>query len=105
MYTAPLHIRKRFLKVHISKELRKRLGTNKRTILVRKGDKVRVRTGKHKGFEGSVMDVDYKKVVLYIEGLSRTNARGQEKPIPIHPSNVELVDGTFDDDRMNILKR
>ncbi len=102
---ADLHLRRRMMRIHISKELRKKLGTTKRTILVRKGDKVRLLTGAKKGYEGKVIDVDYKRLKIYIEGLTRVNSRGEDNPVPVDPSNVELVDGTFDKDREVVLKR
>ncbi|MCC7570378.1 50S ribosomal protein L24 [Candidatus Micrarchaeota archaeon] len=89
---APLHLRKKFLKVHISKELRKKLNTKKRTILLNKGDTVRIMVGKFKGKTGKVSNVDYNKVNITIEGLTHTNVRGQEKNTPIQPSNVEITD-------------
>ena len=102
---AELHLRKNLLKVHISKELKKKLKTRKRTILVNKGDRVRLITGSRKGHEGRVIDVDYKRLKIYIEGISRVNSRGNDNPIPIDPSNVELIDGNFNKDRLRILNR
>ena len=102
---APLHIRKKFLKVHISKALKQKLDTKKRTIVVKKGDKVKVKVGKHKGKDGKVLNINYKNIIINIEGLTRLNARGNEKFIPIRPSNVELIDMKMDKDREKILKR
>lgn len=102
---ADLHLRKNFLRVHISKELKKKLETKKRTILVRKGDKVRLISGARKGHVGKVIDVNYKTLKLFIEGLSKVNARGNDNPIPIDPSNVEIIDGNFGKDRMRMLNR
>ena len=64
----------------------------KRSVLVRRGDKVRIMRGAFKGKEGSVIEVDYKKTVLFIEGISRVNSRGKDVFIPIHPSNVMLIE-------------
>ncbi|MCD6279261.1 50S ribosomal protein L24 [Candidatus Micrarchaeota archaeon] len=102
---ADLHLRKNFLKVHISKELKKKLATKKRTILVRKGDKVRFISGSHKGYTGKVINVDYKRLKLFIEGISKVNSKGNDKPIPIDPSNVELIDGNFEKNRLKTLNR
>ncbi len=87
---APLHLKKNMLHVHLSPELRKKL--KKRSVLVRRGDKVRIMRGAFKGKEGSVIEVDYKKTVLFIEGISRVNSRGKDVFIPIHPSNVMLIE-------------
>ena len=103
--TAPIHIRKNFLRGHISKTLKKSLGINKRTITMKKGDKVKVKVGKQKNKEGKILRVDYKKSMIYIEGLTRLNAKGDEKLIPIRPSNVEITELVTDKDRNKILKR
>ena len=100
-----MHIRKNFLKVHISKVLKQKLGTKKRTIVVKKGDKIKIQVGKYKGKEGKVLNINYKKTMINIEGLTRLNSRGNEKFIPVRPSNVELIDITMDKDREKILKR
>ncbi|MCD6227600.1 50S ribosomal protein L24 [Candidatus Micrarchaeota archaeon] len=88
---APINVRKRFLNVHISKELKNKIKTKKRAILVNKGDTVRVRKGKFKGRTGKVVDVDYIKLKVYMEGVTQTNVRGQEKNVSLEPSNLEII--------------
>jgi ribosomal protein uL24 len=48
-------------------------------------------TGRYKGKRGKIVEVSYLKLKIYIEGVTNTNVRGQEKNIPIEPSNVELT--------------
>ena len=55
---APLHLRKKFVSVNLSKELRKKAG--KRNIPVRKEDKVKILRGKFKGKVGKVLEVKLK---------------------------------------------
>lgn len=103
---APMHKRKSLMHVHVSPELRTKLGTSRRSMLIRKGDKVKITTGALKKKEGVVLEVNYSDLRLRIEGITRKNARGQEKLIPIQPSNVMIIDGDFSlKDRKAILER
>ncbi len=91
-YTAPLHIRKKFVHAHLSKELREKL--KKRAIQIKKGDKVRVLRGRFKGKEGKVARVDLSKLKIYIEGMTIKKANGKESLYPIDPSNVMIIELT-----------
>ena len=53
LLNAPLHLKHHFVQVHLSKELRKKY--NRRSISVRKGDKVKVMRGSFKKHEGKVV--------------------------------------------------
>ena len=77
-YDAPLHIRKHHLHVHLSKDLRSKLKTPRRALLVRKGDTVRIMRGKWKGREGKVVKVSTVKRKVYVEGITSRSARGRE---------------------------
>ncbi|MFQ5423032.1 MAG: 50S ribosomal protein L24 [Phycisphaerae bacterium] len=70
---------------------------------VRKGDRVEVITGDHKGEQGKVLRVDPARQVVLIEGVnlvyrhlrpSRNNPQGGRirKEAPVHVSNVLPVD-------------
>lgn len=89
-FNAPLHKKGKIMSVHLSPELREKYGL--RSLPVRKGDKVRILRGDAKGVEGKVVRVDRKKYRVYIEGVTRTNQRGDEILVPIHYSNVMIVD-------------
>lgn len=89
-FNAPLHKRGKIMSVHLSPELREKYGL--RSLPIRKGDKVRILRGDAKGVEGKVVRVDRKKYRVYIEGVTRTNQRGDEILVPIHYSNVMIVD-------------
>lgn len=91
---APLHLRRKMMHVHVSKELRKKLGI-RRSVLLHKGDKVRLRKGDHADKSGQVMDVDYVHMKVYIEGITTKKAKGTEKLLPIQPANIEIIDGDF----------
>ena len=71
---------------------------------IRKGDTVQVTAGKDKGKKGTVLTVMVKTDQVVVEGLNiakkheknkRTRSQGQiiEKSMPIHVSNVALLEG------------
>src|SRR5208283_955179 len=91
-YTAPMHERQKMAHAHISKELASKLGIGKRSIGLRKGDTVKVMSGKSKGKTGKVTEVDLKRSVFFMEGVFRKNAKGKEKQIPVSISNVYITD-------------
>ena len=55
---APLHIKKKFVSVNLSKELRKKHG--KRNLSIRKDDVAKIKRGKFKGKQGKVLSVKLK---------------------------------------------
>lgn len=71
-------------------------------IKIKKGDMVRVITGKHKGLESPVLKVNPKQYTVELEGITNTkhvkptqdNQEGgiQKVPACIRISNVSLID-------------
>lgn len=94
---APLHIRHKFMTSPLSKELRKEHGI--RSIPVRTGDSVKVKTGQFKGTTGKVSKVSLSKVKIYVEGAKISRADGSESFYPIHPSNVEITKLDLSDEK------
>jgi large subunit ribosomal protein L24 len=90
-YTEPLHKRKSRLHVHLSKDLRGKLKAKKRSVLVRKGDTVRVMRGPGKGKEAKVSDVNTQRRKVFLEGIVAKNARGREVALALEPSNLLLL--------------
>ncbi len=102
--TIKLHERHKIMHATLSKELRKKYG--KRAIRVRKGDKVRIMRGQFAGHEGRVLEVDMKRYRITVDGATTTKSDGTEVAVPIHPSNVMIIDlGEIDDVRKKILER
>ncbi len=91
-YEAVLHERAKRMHVHLSRELKAKLGTKKRALLVNKGDNVKVMRGAHAGKNAKVAKVNYNQLRVYIEGISHKNAKGTEMLIPFHPSNLALTE-------------
>ena len=104
LYNLPLHIRKSLLSATLSKDLRKKYG--KRSLPVRKDDKVKVLRGQFKKKTGKVSRVNLKKIRIYIEGVENVKKDGSKAPYPVHPSNVMITELNLDDkERKMILER
>ena len=103
-FNLPLHLRWHLLNAPLSPELRKELGIKR--LPVRKGDVVRIMRGDWKGHEGKVVEVDLKRVAIYVEGVTVKKADGTERYYPIHPSKVMIVKlGELDKIRRKIIER
>lgn len=102
--TVKLHEKHKLLHATLSKNLREKYG--KRAIRVKKGDKVRIMRGQFEGHEGRVLEVDMKTCKITVDGATVTKSDGSEVAVPIHPSNVMIIDlGEVDDIRKKILER
>ena len=95
-YTAPLHVRSRFMSCRLNDELTKAYGRTARVIV---GDTVKVMRGDHAGTEGKVRGVDTKRESVTVDGVSEVKADGKEVPRKIHASNVLITKLNLDDER------
>ncbi|HLC39775.1 MAG TPA: 50S ribosomal protein L24 [archaeon] len=89
LYTAPLHLRRKLLAGHLSKELKQRYKI--RSFPLRKGDEVEIMRGKFKKKHGKITRVDYKYYQVFIEGITRKRTAGTETQIPFQASNLRIV--------------
>ena len=96
-YTAPLHARQHFIRSHVDKELKKKLGISVRSIRVAAGDTVKIMAGSKRGTTGKVSGVDLSRGRIMITGINRKNAKGKELFISISPSNVYITDLNLSD--------
>jgi len=92
---APLHIRRKMLSAMLDKKLKKEF--NKNALPVRKGDEVFIMRGEFKGKTGKILRVDTKKLKVYIDGIKRKKANGQEVEVPIDPSNLKIINLNMED--------
>lgn len=103
-YRAPLHLRHKMMSVHLSSELREKLGIRSLPVVV--GDKVVVMKGDHKGKSGKVVEVDLKGLWVKIEGITRKKADGTEVLVKFRPWNLLIVDLNLKDAwRRKIIER
>jgi len=91
-YTAANHQKTRRMHVHISKELRGKLRRKRRSLLVRKGDRVRLMRGLGKGTSAKVARVSHNKMKVYAEGVTVRTAKGREIMRALQPSNLLLIE-------------
>lgn len=94
-YNAPLHIKQKFMSSTLSKELRKKYG--KRSIGLKKGDKVRVLRGQFRKHEGKIEKVDLNKTKVVISGVEIVKKDGTKGTYPINPSNIMIIELNLDD--------
>ncbi|MEK6968004.1 MAG: 50S ribosomal protein L24 [Nanoarchaeota archaeon] len=99
---APLHIQIAFVGVHLSKDLKQKF--KRRTVPVREGDTVKVIRGQFKGKTGKIRVVNRKLERIVIEGVEQSKRDGSKSPVPIHPSNLLLIDLVQDKKRQKKLE-
>ncbi|MBU3905329.1 MAG: 50S ribosomal protein L24 [Nanoarchaeota archaeon] len=92
---APLHKRQKLVHSHLAKNLIKQY--KKRNLGLRKGDEVKVMRGDFKGKTGKISSINLKTLKIYIEGMKRKKATGDEGQVPFHPSNIMITNVNMDD--------
>ena len=92
------------MSAHLSKDLMKRY--NRRSIRLRKGDKVTILRGQFKKKTGNIERIDLKETRVYITGIEMIKKDGTKVFYPIHPSNLVVTELNLDDKkRMAIVNR
>ena len=92
---APLHIKRKLLKVNLTKDLRAKHSL--RNIVVRKGDLVKVLRGKFAKKQGKVIDIKTKMEKIYIDGINTKKMDGSQANVPLRPSNLQIIEMNLDD--------
>jgi large subunit ribosomal protein L24 len=87
---APLHLRRKFVSVALSKPLRKTQG--KRNVVLKKNDKVKIMRGKFKGKTGKVLSVDLKYSKVIVENIQVTKLDGSKANVKLQPSNLQIIE-------------
>ncbi|MCS7094544.1 MAG: 50S ribosomal protein L24 [Thaumarchaeota archaeon] len=85
----------RLMAVHLSRDLREKYG--RRSLPVRAGDTVKVLRGEYKGITAKVLRVNRRKQFAYLENVTRKKADGSNVNVPIHCSNLMIVNLDLDD--------
>lgn len=99
---APLNIKRKFLSVHLSKELRNKYKI--RNTPIKKEDKVKIIRGQFKGKIGKIVQVLTKKSKVFIENIQTTKKDGAKNYYPIEPSNLTIIELNLTDKRRRISK-
>ncbi len=92
---APLHIKREFLNVHLSKELRQKYGV--RSMIVRKNDVVKVMRGEFKGTKSAVSSVSVRESKVFLKDVVMKKKDGATVKIAMEPSNLMIVSLSEDD--------
>nr|AJS12601.1 50S ribosomal protein L24P [uncultured archaeon] len=94
---APLHIKRKFLSVTLSKELRKKY--SKRNVVVRKGDLVKIMKGKFKKKQGKVLRVYTKISKVEVEGIQVKKMDGSNALVKMQPANLQILELELEDEK------
>ncbi|PLW80270.1 50S ribosomal protein L24 [Candidatus Woesearchaeota archaeon] len=94
---APLHTKSKFLSTHLIKELREKHG--KRSVRVKKGDKVKVLRGTHRGKTGKVEKVSVKLTKVYVTGIDTIKKDGAKALYPLNPTNLMITELDLSDNK------
>lgn len=89
LYNLPNHLARRRLSSHLANDLIKKY--DRRTMVLRKGDTVRVLRGDFRGTVGKVLEIDVKARRVHVEGVTVDKSDKTKKPRPIDPSNLEIT--------------
>ncbi|MEM3122065.1 MAG: 50S ribosomal protein L24 [Candidatus Pacearchaeota archaeon] len=101
---APLHLKKKFLSVHLSKDLRKKFGM--RSLSLRKGDEIKIMVGKFKGKTGKIGIIDIKNQRVAIDGIQNKKKDGTKVNVYFNPSNLLLISADESDKkRFKLIKK
>lgn len=92
---APKHLRRNFMSVNLTKELRKKFG--KRNIQLRKGDTVKIMRGTFKKKMGKITEVNLKKIRVYVENVQLKKKDGSKINYPLHPSVLQIIELNLED--------
>ncbi len=104
LYNMPIHQRHKLINVGLSENLRKKF--NRRNMAIRKGDKVEVMRGEFKGTKSIVNKVDLRNLKIILDEVKRSKTDGTEVRIPVHPSNLRLIEPDMTDKkRQKVVKR
>ncbi|MBD3249685.1 50S ribosomal protein L24 [Candidatus Woesearchaeota archaeon] len=94
-FNAPLHVKNKFIASHLSKELKEK--HKKRSITLRRGDKIIVTRGQFSKKTGKVDRIDTKKGRIFVTGIEKTKKDGTKVAIPLTPSNLMITELNLED--------
>ncbi|UCE73479.1 MAG: 50S ribosomal protein L24 [Methanomassiliicoccales archaeon] len=92
LYEAPLHKRRKMISSHLSsKYLEDIKHYYPRSVIVRKGDTVKIVRGSLAGHMGKVESIDTRSMRITVDGATISKADGTQIAVKIHPSNVIIT--------------
>jgi len=103
-YTAPVHVRRKYVSAPLSPSLRAEHGVRSMPIVA--DDTVTITKGDRKLSEGKILRVDLKNAEVYVEGVTRSRQDGSTVQMPIKPANVMITKLNLNDQwRKRVLER
>lgn len=99
-YNSPYHIKQKFIRAHLSKELKLKYG--KRSAGLRTGDRIKVSRGRLKGKTGKIERVDIKNAKIFVTGIDSSKKEGSKVAIPLEPSNLMITDLNLEDKKRKV---
>jgi large subunit ribosomal protein L24 len=94
----------KLMSVHLSSELREKYG--RRSLPLRVGDTVKVLRGEYRGVTAKVVEVDRERQYVCLENVTRKKVDGTEVRVPVHVSNVMIVQLDLSDEyRKTLLEK
>jgi large subunit ribosomal protein L24 len=94
----------KLMSVHLSSELREKYG--RRSLPLRVGDTVKVLRGEYRGVTAKVVEVERERQYVYLENVTRKKVDGTEVRVPVHVSNVMIVQLDLSDEyRKTLLEK
>ena len=104
LYDAPLHKKQKMMVAPLAPEAREKYGIRK--FGIRTGDKVIVRKGKYRETVGKVIEVDLRRLVVYVDSVTRKRSDGRTVNVPIKPWNLAILELDLSDEkRKAVLER
>ena len=92
---APLHIKRKMLSSHLSKDLRSKYA--RRSFQLKKNDVVKVMNGEFKGKSGKVSILEVKQMRVAIEGLQIMKKDGSKVNAWFNCSNLMITELNMED--------
>ena len=92
---APLHVKQKLMHSHLSKDLRKKY--RRRSIGLRKGDKVKMMKGQFRKYEGKIERIDLMNIRVFVNGIETTKKDGTKKLLALRPSSLMITELNLDD--------
>lgn len=89
-YNAPLHVRQKLLRAHLSPDLRKKYGF--RSLQLKKGDKIKVMRGQFIDKEGKIDSISLRYERVLVSGIDTIKKDGTKIPFPLSPSNLMILE-------------
>ena len=91
------------MSANLSKELRKKYG--KRSMVVRKGDVVKICRGKFRKKTGKIINVNIKRQIVEVEGIQMKKQDGSKVNVRFNPSLLQITEINSEDKKRGLVSK